>query len=617
MKREDAESVSIFYVEAGDEKQAILDALSTQPERKDGIVIVLPRHLTRAFQSPKDFHDLKLLKRQENLPIVFVIPEGNAARGARSNGFPVYASLEALLKPAKRRSAPLPPPRLVSDQLPLDDPFASFSSAAPRGQFDYAPFSASLSAAQDELAYPSFSLPVTPLPPVAEASQSDAFFVLPEDADAFSMLRENSGMLPTPREQPVPEERRGRSMPLPTISPPAPAPAIERPRSKRLWLMLVLAVVVICASLSAGLVFAGAPLHILPGAPPAATVGHVFFLSSGQLGQMGTEGINDTLEISLSHLSPPAQGKSYYAWLESDLSRSDGPVMLLGKLNVSPSGTVRLTYVDPQHTDLLASMSRFLITEESASVTPTVPSPDLSTWRYQGIIPQTPNPHDQNHYSLLDHLRHLLASDPTLEKLGLHGGLVLWLYRNSGKLLEWTRNAQDDWSNPAETGVVRRQVIRTLEYIDGLKAVSRDVPAGTPVLVDPVQGSVGLLQIYADETPPGYTQHIGLHLAGLLTSPGATSAQRQLASQLQAALDNVQNWLEQARSDARQLVVLSDTQLQNRAALALLNDLVVQVMNAYVGTTDPATGNQQQGVVWLYSAMHNLAIIDVQTVTQQ
>jgi hypothetical protein len=611
MKREDAESISLFYIEAGDEKQTVLDALNTQPGHKDGIVIVLSDHLTRAFQSPKDFHDLKLFKRQGDLPIVFVIPGGNMARWARMNGFPVYASLEALLKPVPKKSSPLPPPRLVADQHSSDDPFASFSSAAPRAKADSSPFFVPATPLEDDFAYPSLSLPITPLPPVAEPSQSDAFIPLHENSDSFSLFHENSGAFSMLHEQQTPSDQRGLSLPMPTTPPPSATPTTQQLRSKRPWLIVVLAVVVISAALSASLVFI-TPLHIIPGSASETVVGHVFFLSSGQLGQMGTDGINDTLEISLSHLSPPAQGKSYYAWLRSDMNHSDGPVMLLGKLNVLPNGAAHLTYVDAQHTDLLASMSRFLITEESASMMPTVPSPDLSTWRYEGLIAQTPNPHDQEHYSVLDHLRHLLAADPTLEKLGLHGGLTLWFYRNSGKLLEWTRNAQDGWGDPTQTALMRRQLIRTLDYLDGVNAVGRDLPAGMPVLVDPVQGSVGLLQLYAGENPSGYTQHIGLHLAGLLTSPGATSSQRQIASQVQTALDNVQNWLEQARQDARQLVVLSDTQLQNRAALALLNDLVVQVTNAYVGTIDPATGNQQQGAVWIYSTMRTLASIDVQ-----
>ncbi len=39
-------------------------------------------------------------------------------------------------------------------------------------------------------------------------------------------------------------------------------------------------------------------------------------------------------------------------------------------------------------------------------------------------------------YSLLDHLRHLLANDPDLVKLHLTGGLNTWAYRNTQKILQ-------------------------------------------------------------------------------------------------------------------------------------------------------------------------------------
>ena len=72
------------------------------------------------------------------------------------------------------------------------------------------------------------------------------------------------------------------------------------------------------------------------------------------------------------------------------------------------------------------------MTEEDGASVPVMPSLNPATWRAVGEIPDIPT----HQYSLLAHLRHLLAKDPTLQDLGLSGGLALWLYRNTGKLME-------------------------------------------------------------------------------------------------------------------------------------------------------------------------------------
>ena len=74
------------------------------------------------------------------------------------------------------------------------------------------------------------------------------------------------------------------------------------------------------------------------------------------------------------------------------------------------------------HNNLLANYGHFLVTEEDASPPPITPSLDITTWRYSAAFPTTPNPADTvNHFSLLDHLRHLLAQDPKLKAVGSGG----------------------------------------------------------------------------------------------------------------------------------------------------------------------------------------------------
>src|SRR6185437_8356108 len=180
--------------------------------------------------------------------------------------------------------------------------------------------------------------------------------------------------------------------------------------------------------------------HKLPATatPTPQTVGHIDFLSSGQVTGDSNQGIDDEVQIDLHDLAQPAPGKSYYAWLLSDQNSSDIQSILLGSLPVHQGSTHILYRGDSAHTNLLAITSRFLITEEDASPPPVSPSPDYSTWRYYGAFPQIPDAGDINHYSFLDHLRILLASDPTMNDLELPGGLNSWFYTNTSTLIEWT-----------------------------------------------------------------------------------------------------------------------------------------------------------------------------------
>ncbi len=172
--------------------------------------------------------------------------------------------------------------------------------------------------------------------------------------------------------------------------------------------------------------------------------GHTFFTSSGLINQINTNGIADGVQVELQNLPVPQPGKSYYAWLLADTdTASDAPPIALGELTVHNEQATK-TFVDPQNKDLLFKYSRFLVTEEDASTPPANPSLNTANWRYAALFSRVPNPDDLvNHYSVLDHLRHLLAQDPTLKKAGLDGGLDTWLFRNTLKILEWSGSARD------------------------------------------------------------------------------------------------------------------------------------------------------------------------------
>jgi hypothetical protein len=280
---------------------------------------------------------------------------------------------------------------------------------------------------------------------------------------------------------------------------------------------------------------------------------------------------------------------------------------------------------DPQHINLLASVSRFLITEDNAHSPTGNPLIDASTWRYYAEIPQRPSPTDQLHFSMLDHLRHLLVASPELKLRGLHGGLAFWLARNTSIVAQLAASARDAWQNK-DTVDVRDQAIRILDYLDGSTIAHTDVPHGTPLLANAHDVQVALLgpvpqnpdpagYVYRGETAPGYVYLIGEHMNGAIQSPQTTPAQRQLAIRINAGLDDLRRLLGQVYQDAKQFVGMTNAQLLQTSSLSILNDMATKAQYAYAGQLNPSTGQAEGGALWINGNLQRLATFDVRLYT--
>jgi hypothetical protein len=348
------------------------------------------------------------------------------------------------------------------------------------------------------------------------------------------------------------------------------------------------------------------------------SVGGVYFLSSEQVNESGDQGMNDEIEIEMHAVVPPAPGQTLYAWLLPDKNQGDANALLLGTLTVQHDQSATLLYSgDRQHSNLLATYSRFLITSESTSFIPIAPSLDTGFWRYYAEIPQVAVPGTGSvevgakTFSVLDHLRHLLVDDPTLSAMDLPGGLNNWLYRNTGKILEWALSARDYIGEGADPQFLRRQIIRVLAYLDGLTYVQADLPANTYLPLTTRLVRMGLIDVQPNQRTPSILFHIVFHLTGLLNSVGVTAEQRARATQILDALNHVQTWLEKMRSDAQQLMALPDTQLFSSRALTLYNDMVLMARAANDGQINPATAQIQEGVVSIHMMLSSLATLAI------
>ncbi|HEX7737997.1 MAG TPA: hypothetical protein VF458_24340 [Ktedonobacteraceae bacterium] len=399
---------------------------------------------------------------------------------------------------------------------------------------------------------------------------------------------------------------------------PSQAQAQRQQPQKRggVWpLLLILSLLIISGGALGSFV---AIARVMPSAPTAPRpVGSITFLSSEQLNENTSQGIDDQVQISLHSLGMSAPGKSYYAWLLGDANQSEAQSILLGKLSVS-NGSASLFYAgDALHTNLLQLTSRFLVTEEDGAVTPLMPSPDAATWRYYGTLPAIPDPTDAHHYSFLNHLRHLLADEPILDELELPGGLNNWFSRNAQELMQLTSSARDRWQSSRNPATTRAQGIQLLAYLDGMSFVMQDVPdasSGAQAKLDTHRASLGLLNVRGDtQNPPGYLAQIVYHLNGLLNAPGSPNNVRAIANQILPAMSDVTNWLQKLRDDDRRLLSLADDQLSQNMALSLLDDMVLQASNAYSGNTDTTAGKIKPGASWIHDQLQGLASININT----
>jgi serine/threonine protein kinase len=391
----------------------------------------------------------------------------------------------------------------------------------------------------------------------------------------------------------------------PLISTPA-MPQRTRERRLKGWLILIIiASIVMVIAAGSGAFYLLSQKSAAP-APPV--VGQVSFSSSRQFVQNTSQGIADKLTINLHNISPPPAGKSYYAWLLTDSNNPEDPQIALGKVTVD-HGTIHYLFPGDQlHDNLLALTSRFLITEEDASTTPIFPSPDHSVWLYYAAIPQIPSGRD--HFSVLDHLRHLLAEDPKLALKNLHGGLDIWLLLNTRDVSQSAVNARDAWQNKA-IHTIRQSVIDILYYLDGRDCVQPDlqgIAPGTPAAPESATitaaASVGLLDLCGQQQVPGYLKHIDTHLNGIVQAPGATPGQIKLAAQITTEINQVNSLLVKMRRDGQQLVKMNDAQLLQASTRAMLNDLATQAGSAY-------NGQGQPGVQQIHDDIERLGTLDV------
>jgi len=338
MKKNDSGDFSVIYVEPGDDKASLFSVIAGQ---KKPVVIMLAEQ-AHVFQRPDAFSTLKHVKRQLNLPVVFVIPNsGHLAQQAARNGFPVYLSMDALADAL--RTGQLVRPRAASRPTVPLHPSSPLSPGASSEQ-DQAVAVKPLSPAQQAASNPGH---VGQTSPVAEQHTPPAGIVrLPGDVRQQRLHR---GAAPvqmnpsSPRKTiPLSPQEEAHLLPRQPSAPPvlptapAPRPLPVRSQGRRLPLLLVILTVSLIVAGLGVLLVQGQGLTLSSTTTAGPTIyGHVSFTSSEQLSETSSQGIEDQVVVDLDHMANPAPHKKYYAWLLGDKSLSDQKTLALGSLPVS------------------------------------------------------------------------------------------------------------------------------------------------------------------------------------------------------------------------------------------------------------------------------------------
>jgi serine/threonine protein kinase len=424
----------------------------------------------------------------------------------------------------------------------------------------------------------------------------------------------------------------------PTSPPPASSTVAGGRRPGWLPIAIIFLVLVLIGSALGSYFLLFKPTQVQT--PPGPIVGQAYYLSSGQLNPPTAEGIADEVQIDLKNVPPANSGDSYYAWLLGDKHPDTHPdligprpltppILLTNNLPVN-NGTVHYIYdgSKTQHNNLIATTSRLLITEQPTGQNVQAPSTNRSDWRYYAEIPQDQIPNDSPGFSALTHIRHLFYNETNIQVLGLNGGLDFWMSRNAEKIVEWSVSARDNWAGnqttPAQASLMTNLFISMLDYLDGSINVHIDVPPGIPLVVDPLTSRVSLLSVVPDQqvsanfdhNPPGYLDHVMLHVGQVGKAIDISPQTRQLTTRILDALTRAETFLEGVRQDVIKLFQIRNNlaQIQQASTQALLDDMTTKALYAYIGQVDPTTNQALPAIQQAHDDIQQLATL---TVTSQ
>lgn len=348
--------------------------------------------------------------------------------------------------------------------------------------------------------------------------------------------------------------------------------------------VLALAAVLIVAVIAGGafVLFGG---NTGPSADSSATV---VFSDSGH----GEAGHTDALTITTAHLSAPAAGYSYQAWL---IDTQKEHIISLGTL-VEKSNSFTLAYSGDGRgghsgTNLLGAGDKLEVTLERGSVTAPIGTVILSV-----VFPHT----------AFTHVEHLLVSFPAAPgKTGLAVGLLqqVQLLDQQGQFLQQAATSGDD----VATQCLAQSMADIIQGAHGqqYKPLSNACAAkgitatgdGFGLLKAPNSDSIGYLE--------GVSAHASLAAGG----PDATAAVHAHAAEVITALSNLKGWLATIQQQALDLINDPHNTAEAQAAATLCDRAYKGVDANSDGHIAPVAG--ESGAQSAYTSAQLMATISL------
>ena len=367
-----------------------------------------------------------------------------------------------------------------------------------------------------------------------------------------------------------------------------PLPRVIPNRRSRLTDMPVYAVLAISALvlLVATGIIGSVMLRSKGTVPSSAVVGQVFF-------QDDALGHTDVLRLNMQNIPAPPQNKEYQVWLQE----ASHHTLPLGTLTLNNERATLVHPSDAQHTNLLSLTQGVIVTIENAGAKPAAPTGDVvykttldtASFRYvKNILYQTPNfPADSS--------------------------VIIGLFETIKSINDKAGSMVDSISGTHDYTLAKRQAIRITELIDGTQyaKASGDLPKNIP---SEVSAQVGLL---SSPTQPGYIDTLATQLNKLQQTAGDNATLRQHIQNVQSAVTDLRDWVQQMRTYNTPLV-----QATNIANPTLMNDaLQVRQLasDAYVGRTVPPDDEPRPilgsaGAYQAYLECQYLATLDIKKV---
>ncbi|EFH87012.1 protein kinase domain-containing protein [Ktedonobacter racemifer] len=324
-------------------------------------------------------------------------------------------------------------------------------------------------------------------------------------------------------------------------------------------------------------------------AQPTATINNtarVFF-------QDDALGHNDVLHLQIDHISAPAQGKSYFAWLETETKP-----LPLGTLPLQNNAIIYTYPGDTQHTDLLNIATGVLITLEQANTQPQAPGQQHI---YHGVLDP----------KVATAVKNILSSTPGLEN---NQSVIVTLFETIKSMNDKTGSIADTLQNHVnDKPLAMRQAIRVIEMLDGSSNArqSGDLPQKLPSQLSITRG------LLSSPSQKGYLDILDEQVQQVKQVAGGNKDLLQRVQNTEYAIQDLRDWLQKVR--ANDVLLLKAADLADPANLSIALQLKQAAADSYTGRTIPPNQSPQPlpgsaGANQAYIECQYMAAIDLQTI---